>query len=116
MATVTNLGYPRIGPQRKLKRALESFWNDKSSEEDLLEAGRALRAGRWAVQHARGIVHIPSNDFSLYDHVLDTSVMVGRSLAASVGEADCSTSPRTSRWLAAGRASRHRRSTCRLWR
>ena len=74
---VATLGTPRIGPRRELKLALESFWAGKTSERDLLQTAAALRTANWARQHALGITVIPSNDFSLYDQVLDTSVMVG---------------------------------------
>lgn len=74
---VATLGTPRIGPRRELKTALESFWARKSDEKSLLEAAGALRAANWARQKAQGITVIPSNDFSFYDQVLDTSVMVG---------------------------------------
>ncbi|MBI1650447.1 5-methyltetrahydropteroyltriglutamate--homocysteine S-methyltransferase [Hyphomicrobium sulfonivorans] len=75
--TVTNLGFPRIGPRRELKQALESYWAGKSDEKTLLESAAALRATNWTKQRAAGIDHIPSNDFSLYDHVLDICAMVG---------------------------------------
>jgi 5-methyltetrahydropteroyltriglutamate--homocysteine methyltransferase len=75
--SVATLGTPRIGPRRELKIALESFWAGKSDEKSLLEAAGALRAANWARQKAQGITVIPSNDFSFYDQVLDTSVMVG---------------------------------------
>jgi 5-methyltetrahydropteroyltriglutamate--homocysteine methyltransferase len=74
---VASLGTPRIGPHRELKTALESFWAGKSDEKSLLETAAKLRADNWARQKARGITVIPSNDFSFYDQVLDTSVMVG---------------------------------------
>ncbi|OSI65765.1 5-methyltetrahydropteroyltriglutamate--homocysteine S-methyltransferase [Bradyrhizobium canariense] len=74
---VATLGTSRIGPRRELKFALESYWAGKSSEPELLEAGSGLRAANWARQKSRGATVIPSNDFSLYDHVLDTSLMVG---------------------------------------
>ena len=74
---VATLGTPRIGPHRELKAALESFWAGKSSESELLATAARLRAENWTRQKARGVTVIPSNDFSLYDHVLDTSVMVG---------------------------------------
>jgi len=74
---VSTLGTPRIGPRRELKAALESYWSGKSEAASLLEATAGLRAANWARQHALGVTNIPSNDFSLYDHVLDTSVMVG---------------------------------------
>ncbi|MEJ2626826.1 MAG: 5-methyltetrahydropteroyltriglutamate--homocysteine S-methyltransferase, partial [Pseudolabrys sp.] len=74
---VATLGTPRIGPRRELKAALESYWSGKSDEAALLETAAALRAANWARQKLLGVSAIPSNDFSLYDQVLDTSVMVG---------------------------------------
>ncbi|UFZ02663.1 5-methyltetrahydropteroyltriglutamate--homocysteine S-methyltransferase [Bradyrhizobium ontarionense] len=74
---VATLGTPRIGPRRELKFALERFWAGKSGEQDLLTAAAGLRAANWARQRSLGVSVIPSNDFSLYDQVLDTSVMVG---------------------------------------
>lgn len=74
---VATLGTPRIGPHRELKTALESYWAGKNSAADLLATAAKLRAENWARQNARGVSVIPSNDFSLYDQVLDTSVMVG---------------------------------------
>jgi 5-methyltetrahydropteroyltriglutamate--homocysteine methyltransferase len=75
--TVATLGFPRIGPRRELKFALEKFWSGKSSEAELLETAAGLRTAAWARQKGLGADWIPSNDFSLYDHVLDTSVMLG---------------------------------------
>lgn len=77
MAIATNLGFPRIGAQRELKRAVEKFWSGKIEGPELLEVCRELRAANWKRQQAAGIEHIPSNDFSMYDQVLDTSAMVG---------------------------------------
>ncbi len=74
---ISTLGFPRIGPRRELKTALEGYWAGKITAKALLDTATALRAATWACQHAAGVTHIPSNDFSLYDHVLDTSVMVG---------------------------------------
>ena len=74
---ISTLGVPRIGSRRELKSALEIYWSGKSSATALLEAAAGLRAANWARQRAQGVTNIPSNDFSLYDHVLDTSVMVG---------------------------------------
>lgn len=73
----TNLGFPRIGLQRELKKALESYWKGQSSREALLAVGSQLRERHWMLQQAGGLDHIPSNDFSLYDHVLDLSCMLG---------------------------------------
>jgi 5-methyltetrahydropteroyltriglutamate--homocysteine methyltransferase len=74
---VATLGTPRIGPRRELKFALESFWSGATDERVLLETGAGLRADNWARQKKLGVTVIPSNDFSFYDQVLDTSVMVG---------------------------------------
>lgn len=75
--TIATLGFPRIGPRRELKRALEDHWAGKTDVQTLLGAARDLRAQAWARQADLGVSHVPSNDFSLYDHVLDTAVMVG---------------------------------------
>ena len=72
-----NLGFPRIGAKRELKRALESFWSKKTSETQLFETAKAIRAENWQRQRAAGIDLIPSNDFSLYDQMLDTGVLLG---------------------------------------
>jgi len=75
--TATNLGFPRIGPARELKWALEGFWSGRLTAEELNQKAADLRAARWRLQQQAGIQHIPSNDFSLYDHVLDTALMLG---------------------------------------
>jgi 5-methyltetrahydropteroyltriglutamate--homocysteine methyltransferase len=74
---VASLGAPRIGPRRELKFALESFWSGATDQKALIEAGAGLRAANWARQKKLGVSVIPSNDFSFYDQMLDTSVMVG---------------------------------------
>ena len=75
--SVASLGFPRIGPRRELKFALEKFWAGTISPAELEEAAQGLRTATWARQKALGVDWLPSNDFSLYDHVLDTSVMLG---------------------------------------
>ena len=75
--SVASLGFPRIGPRRELKFALEKFWAGTISQDELEEAAQGLRTATWARQKALGVDWLPSNDFSLYDHVLDTSVMLG---------------------------------------
>lgn len=78
MATIiSSLGFPRIGPRRELKKSLEAYWSGKINADELERDAKALRAARWQRQRALAVDHVPSNDFSLYDHVLDTSVMVG---------------------------------------
>lgn len=77
MVSATTLGYPRIGPHRELKKALEQYWKGQSTREALETTARGLRAANWTLQKAQGIDLIPSNDFSYYDLVLDTSILVG---------------------------------------
>ena len=72
-----NLGFSRIGAHRELKFALERFWAGEWNEDQLQSVARELRQLHWKMQAQAGIQHIPSNDFSLYDHVLDTAVMLG---------------------------------------
>ncbi|KAL3718465.1 hypothetical protein ACJRO7_003575 [Eucalyptus globulus] len=71
------VGYPRMGPKRELKFALESFWDGKSSAEELQKVAADLRASIWKQMASAGIKYIPSNTFSYYDQVLDTTAMVG---------------------------------------
>lgn len=77
MTISANLGFPRIGVHRELKFALESYWKGASSAEDLQAIASDLRRRHWDLQRDKGIATIPSNDFSLYDHMLDTSIMLG---------------------------------------
>ena len=73
----TILGYPRIGPDRELKRALERYWAGKIDEATLLETGRALRAQTWQDLRDAGLDSIPSNTFSHYDQMLDAAELFG---------------------------------------
>ena len=72
-----NLGYPRIGEQRELKKATEAFWHGKISQTELEATGRRLRQQNWLKQRAAGIDLIPCNDFSFYDQMLDFSCLIG---------------------------------------
>lgn len=74
---VATLGFPRIGARRELKFALESYWSGAIDQRALGDTAARLRAAAWARQRSLGVDIIPSNDFSFYDHVLDTSAMVG---------------------------------------
>ncbi|XP_009346240.2 5-methyltetrahydropteroyltriglutamate--homocysteine methyltransferase [Pyrus x bretschneideri] len=71
------VGLPRIGPKRELKFALESFWDGKSSAEELQKAAAGLRSSIWKQLADAGIQYIPSNTFSYYDQMLDTTAMLG---------------------------------------
>jgi len=77
MTIASNLGFPRIGARRELKTALESFWSDQLDKPGLDAVASELRRHHWKLQNGSGISHIPSGDFSLYDHVLDTACMLG---------------------------------------
>ncbi|HHW4680668.1 MAG TPA: 5-methyltetrahydropteroyltriglutamate--homocysteine S-methyltransferase, partial [Xylella taiwanensis] len=76
MTIVTNLGFPRIGARRELKRALENHWRGDTDATQLQHTARELRAQHWRLQREAGVDLPPSNDFSLYDHVLDTAFLV----------------------------------------
>ena len=71
------LGFPRIGAQRELKQVLERYWKGESTPATLEEAGRDLRARHWQWQRAAGLDSVAVGDFSFYDHVLDTSALLG---------------------------------------
>ena len=71
MILSSNLGYPRIGSNRELKWLLESFWKKEINEDYLFKKISEIKKSNWIKQKKSGINYIPSNDFSLYDHVLD---------------------------------------------
>ncbi|MFQ3171918.1 MAG: 5-methyltetrahydropteroyltriglutamate--homocysteine methyltransferase, partial [Oleispira sp.] len=75
MVTTHNLGFPRIGRKRELKFSLESFWQGKTSATYLETDAKQIRLLNWQVQADLNL--IPVGDFSLYDHVLDTSFLLG---------------------------------------
>jgi len=70
-------GYPRQGPNRELKRATEAYWAGRTTAENLLTVATGLRREVWRQLAAAGLDEIPSNHFSLYDHVLDAALMLG---------------------------------------
>jgi 5-methyltetrahydropteroyltriglutamate--homocysteine methyltransferase len=72
-----NLGYPRIGSNRELKKASELYWAGKISVDELIETGKDIRRRNWHLQKEAGVDLIPSNDFSFYDQVLDLTLTVG---------------------------------------
>lgn len=75
MAKLHTLGFPRIGKKRELKFALEQYWRGEIDQQALQSTAAELRAQNWALQHA--LDYVPVGDHSLYDHVLDTSALVG---------------------------------------
>lgn len=77
MVLATNLGFPRIGPKRELKKAVEGYWKGQSNRAELEDTAKAIRAQNWTLQKDAGLDHIPSNDFSFYDHILDLTCTLG---------------------------------------
>ncbi len=73
----SNLGFPRMGQHRQLKFALEKYWRGQAGESELLTTASNLRKEHWQLQVEAGISVPPSNDFSLYDHVLDMAATLG---------------------------------------
>ncbi|UJR52745.1 5-methyltetrahydropteroyltriglutamate--homocysteine S-methyltransferase [Dickeya zeae] len=71
------LGFPRVGLRRELKKAQESYWAGNSTQEELLNVGRELRARHWQQQKDAGVELLPVGDFAWYDHVLTTSLLLG---------------------------------------
>ncbi|MBM6446561.1 5-methyltetrahydropteroyltriglutamate--homocysteine S-methyltransferase [Pseudomonas mohnii] len=77
MALAHTLGFPRIGADRELKKALESYWKGDLDQEALQSVGRQLRATHWQLQEDAGIDLLPVGDFAWYDQVLTHSLAFG---------------------------------------
>ncbi|MGP4061152.1 5-methyltetrahydropteroyltriglutamate--homocysteine S-methyltransferase [Halobacillus sp. H74] len=73
----STIGYPRIGEKREWKKSLERFWQGGISENQLLDEMKKIRLDHLQKQMDKGVDLIPVGDFTLYDHVLDTSFMFG---------------------------------------
>ncbi|PWK64360.1 methionine synthase (B12-independent) [Streptomyces sp. CG 926] len=76
-ARATVYGYPRQGRNRELKKAVEGYWKGRVTADALQATAAELRRSNWQQLADAGIDEVPTGDFSYYDHVLDTSVMVG---------------------------------------
>ncbi|MGD6740706.1 5-methyltetrahydropteroyltriglutamate--homocysteine S-methyltransferase [Streptomyces sp. BH106] len=76
-ARATVYGYPRQGPNRELKKAIEGYWKGRVAADTLRSTAAELRRATWQDLAASGIDEVPTGDFSYYDHVLDTTMMVG---------------------------------------
>lgn len=76
-ARATVYGYPRQGQNRELKKAIEGYWKGRVDADTLRRTAAELRRGTWQRLAEAGVHEVPTGDFSYYDHVLDTSVMVG---------------------------------------
>ena len=90
-ARATVYGHPRQGPDRELKKAVEGYWKGRVDADGLHRTAAALRRSAWRQLADAGLDEVPTGDFSYYDHVLDTTVMVGaipaRHRAAVEGDA-----------------------------
>nr|WP_233434297.1 5-methyltetrahydropteroyltriglutamate--homocysteine S-methyltransferase [Nocardia yamanashiensis] len=86
--TATVLGLPRIGPNRELKRAIESYWAGRIGAEELRSIGRTLRTEQLLAATAAGLDSVPVGTFSHYDQMLDTAVMFGALPPRVAGIAD----------------------------
>ncbi|MGW0023265.1 5-methyltetrahydropteroyltriglutamate--homocysteine S-methyltransferase [Rhodococcus sp. NPDC003383] len=85
------LGYPRIGPRRELKRALESYWHGTGTRDELVAVAREIQEDTWSELAATGLTQVPGNTFSYYDHVLDNALLFGavpERFRSLVGELD----------------------------
>ena len=74
--TTSVIGFPRIGQHRELKKVIEGYWKGANSIDDVRNTSAELRAKHWKLQQAAGIDLIPSNDFSYYDQMLDTAILL----------------------------------------
>ena len=78
MTTLTSVsGFPRVGCNRELKKIIEAYWKGAVSLDEVRATAKELRAKHWQLQKNAGINLIPSNDFSYYDQVLDTAILLG---------------------------------------
>lgn len=77
MALAHNLGFPRIGRDRELKKAQEAYWKGDIDQAALRQVGKELRAEHWRLQHEAGIELLPVGDFAWYDQVLTHSLTFG---------------------------------------
>jgi 5-methyltetrahydropteroyltriglutamate--homocysteine methyltransferase len=73
----TAFGYPKIGPNRELKKVVESYWAGQITKEELYKLTEEIQIQRLKTLNEAELDYIPSNDFSLYDFILDISTMLG---------------------------------------
>lgn len=71
----TNLGFPRLGHKREWKKAIESYWNNKITKAELDDMLQQLHRSNLVLQQNYNLDSVPVGDFSLYDHILDTSLL-----------------------------------------
>ena len=71
------LGFPRLGPQREYKKALEAYWSGQIDAAQLQAQGAAIRQANWRVQAEAGLDYVTVGDFAWYDHILNISLLAG---------------------------------------
>lgn len=71
------LGFPRIGAKRELKKGVEAYWRGEISQQELEKVGQKIKEYNWKIQQDAGLDFVTVGDFSWYDHVLDTSTLLG---------------------------------------
>ena len=77
MSALTSVsGFPRIGQNRELKKIIEAYWKGNASLGEVRATAKELRAKHWKLEQEAGIDLIPSNDFSYYDQMLDTAILL----------------------------------------
>ena len=74
---IHNLGFPRIGAKRELKFSLEKYWRGELTQNEFLAECKERRQTNWKIQHDAGIECLPVGDFAHYDHVLNTTLLLG---------------------------------------
>src|SRR5688500_20281255 len=112
MIRAINLGFPRVGVRRELKQILEKYWKGAATRDALLATARELRARHWKRQRSAGIDGIPANDFTLYDHVLDMSCLLGAVPKRFAWDGDTVGLHTRSEERRVGKEGSHRVATC----
>ena len=77
MVVSHSMGFPRIGSDREMKKAVEAYWKGQTSQEELLKAGKKIRATNWQTQADAGLDFVSVGDFAWYDHILNWSATLG---------------------------------------
>lgn len=104
MTIIHNLGFPRIGAQRELKKALEQYWRGQINAQELEAVGFGLRKKHWQQQADAGVSLLPVGDFSWYDQILEWSTLIGAVPARFAQDAQQETGLDTLFRMARGRA------------
>ncbi|MCG3656362.1 5-methyltetrahydropteroyltriglutamate--homocysteine S-methyltransferase [Aliarcobacter butzleri] len=71
------IGFPRIGEKRELKKVLEQYWSKQTDFNEVKYVASQLKKRHWNYQKDAKIDFIASNDFSYYDNMLDTTILLG---------------------------------------